>query len=297
MTSEGSARRPEPSSVGVVTSTTAAHLPPDPAAGFGPALRSWRERRHLSQLELSLRSGVSGRHLSFLETGRSKPSRGMVLQLADHLDVPLRERNLLLTAAGFAPAYAQRPYDAPELHAVRDAVRTVLDGHDPYPALAVDRCWNLLEMNAATGLLVEMVTDASLLEPPVNVYRLALHPGGLAPRIVDPASFAHHLLDRLRRDIDATGDPALIELRDEVAGYAGVPAHPVPLPPADAVVVPVRLRHPEGELALFSTVATFGTPADVTVAEVTLETFFPHDRATAERLRDLADLRAGRSGR
>lgn len=273
-------------------SSSAASLEPDPAAGFGPLLRSWRERRHLSQLELSLRSGVSGRHLSFLETGRSRPSRPMVLQLAEHLEVPLRERNLLLAAAGFAPAYAQRTYDAPELDAIRTVVRTVLDGHDPYPAFAADRCWNLLDMNAAALLLVDMIDDATLLEPPINLYRAALHPRGLVPRVVDLASFGHHLLDRLRRDLDATGDPALAALLDEVIGFGTVDPTAAPLPPADAVVVPVRLRHPEGELALFSTVATFGTPADVTVAEVTLETFFPMDRATADRLRVLADARA-----
>ncbi len=262
-----------------------------PGDGFGPALRAWRERRRLSQLELSLRSGVSGRHLSFLETGRSRPSRDMVLQLAAHLDLPLRERNVLLTAAGFAPAYAQRSFDAPELDAVRGAVRTVLDGHDPYPALAVDRCWNLLDMNAAAGILVDVIADPALLEPPANVYRLALHPDGLVPRLVDVATFGHHLLDRLRRDVEATADPTLSALLDEVVGYGTVDPHLAVLPVAETVVVPVRLRHPEGELALFSTVATFGTPADVTVAEVTLETFFPYDRATADRLRRLADAR------
>lgn len=271
--------------------STAATLRPDDT-GFGPQLRAWRERRHLSQLELSLKSGVSGRHLSFLETGRSRPSRTMVLQLAEQLDVPLRERNVLLAAAGFAPVYAQRAYDAPELDAVRAAIRTVLDGHDPYPALAVDRCWNLLEMNAAAWLLADMIEDPALLEPPINVYRLGLHPRGLVPRLVDVASFGHHLLDRLRRDLDATGDPDLAALLDEVIGYGTVDPTPVPLPPSEAVVVPMRLRHPEGELALFSTVATFGTPADVTVAEVTLETFFPLDRATADRLRVMADARA-----
>lgn len=272
------------------TSTAAALRPDD--TGFGPQLRAWRERRHLSQLELSLKSGVSGRHLSFLETGRSRPSRTMVLQLAEQLDVPLRERNVLLAAAGFAPVYAQRAYDAPELDAVRAAVRIVLDGHDPYPALAVDRCWNLLEMNAAAWLLADMIEDPALLEPPINVYRLALHPRGLVPRLVDVASFGHHLLDRLRRDLDATGDPDLAALLDEVIGYGTVDPTSAPLPPSESVVVPMRLRHPDGELALFSTVATFGTPADVTVAEVTLETFFPLDRATADRLRVMADARA-----
>jgi transcriptional regulator with XRE-family HTH domain len=273
-----------------VTSSTAA-TPADEPDGFGPALRAWRERRHLSQLELSLRSGVSGRHLSFLETGRSNPSRAMVLQLAEHLDVPLRERDLLLAAAGFAPAYGRRAFDAPELEAVRDAVRLVLRGHEPYPAIAVDRCWNLLDLNGACGLLLDLIGDRSLLEPPVNVYRLALHPDGLVPHVVDLPSFGHHLLDRLRRDLDATGDPALAALLDEVVGYGTVDPRVTPLPPADAIVVPMRLRHPEGELALFSTVATFGTPADVTVAEVTLETFFPLDAATGERLRRLAGAR------
>jgi transcriptional regulator with XRE-family HTH domain len=274
-----------------VTSTTATATTADEPDGFGSALRAWRERRHLSQLELSLRSGVSGRHLSFLETGRSKPSRSMVLQLAEHLDVPLRERDLLLATAGFAPAYGRRAYDAPELEAVRGAVRLVLQGHEPYPAVAVDRCWNVLELNAAAGLFLDLIGDPALLEPPVSVYRLALHPRGLVPHVVDLPSFGHHLLDRLRRDLDATGDPALAALLDEVVAYGTVDPNVAPLPPADAIVVPMRLRHPEGELALFSTVATFGTPADVTVAEVTLETFFPFDDATGSRLRELAERR------
>jgi transcriptional regulator with XRE-family HTH domain len=291
MTSEVRAPPPRRGYGPGMSSTTAAATDADAPDGFGPALRAWRERRHLSQLELSLRSGVSGRHLSFLETGRSRPSRAMVLQLAEHLDVPLRERDLLLTAAGFAPAYGRRTYDAPELAAVRDAVRLVLRGHEPYPAVAVDRCWNLLELNAAAGVFLDLIDDPALLEPPVNVYRLALHPRGFVPHVVDVASLGHHLLDRLRRDLDATGDPALAALLDEVVGYGTVDPRVAPLPPADAIVVPLRLRHPEGELALFSTVATFGTPADVTVAEVTLETFFPLDATTADRLRELAARR------
>ena len=263
-----------------------------PETGFGVLLRGWRERRHLSQLELSLEADVSSRHLSFLETGRSNPSRQMVLLLAEHLDVPLRERNVLLAAAGFAPAYPRRDLDEPEMGAVRDAVQTVLDGHDPYPALAVDRRWDLVQMNAAALLLVDLVEDPDLLTPPSNVYRLALHPRGIAPRVVDIAEFGHHLLSRLRHDVAVTADPDLTALLDEVVGYGTVPALAPHAPAWDTVVVPVRLRHPEGELALFSTVATFGTPADVTVAELAIETFFPHDASTAQRLRAMADARA-----
>ncbi len=180
-------------------------------SGFATLLRHWRERRRLSQQQLSLLAEVSARHLSFLETGRSRPSREMVLTLAEHLQVPLRERNELLTAAGFATAYPQRPYDAPELATVRAAVDQVLAGHDPYPAVAVDRAWTVVAANDAVTALLGAVGPA-VLGPPTNVYRLTLHPDGLAPLLVNLAEVAHHLLDRLRRDIAATGDAGLSSL-------------------------------------------------------------------------------------
>ena len=252
--------------------------------GFGPLLRTWRRRRRLSQLELSAESGVSTRHLSFLETGRANPSREMVLALAEQLRVPLRERNLLLTAAGFAPAYPQRPVDAPEMSAVDAAVRTVLRGHGPNPAIAVDRYWNILMMNDAAGLFTAGV-PAHLLGPPANAYRLGLHPDGLAGRIVNLVEFAHHLLTRLRHDVAVSADPQLAALLAEVERYAP-PRSSAPAPPErGAVVLPVRLRTPEGTLSLFSTITTFGTPVDVTVAELAIETFFPADDVSARRLR------------
>lgn len=254
---------------------------------FGELLRTWRERRKLTQLDLSTQSGVSTRHLSFLETGRSKPSREMVLDLAEHLQLPLRERNVLLTAAGFAAVYGRTPLDAPEMEAVRSAIELVLSGHEPYPALAVDRYWNIVSMNQAAALLAAGIAPDVMGSPP-NVYRISLHPEGLAPRVVNFAEFAHHLLERLRHDASVSADPQLAALLGEVEGYATVRALPRPSFEHPGVVVPVRLRHPRGELSLFTTIATFGTPVDVTVDELALETFFPADAATARRLNDLA---------
>lgn len=256
----------------------------DLGTAFGDRLREWRQRRRFSQLELSLAAEVSTRHLSFLETGRSQPSRDMVLTLADALDVPLRERNALLTSAGFAPGYAQRPLEAPEMAAVRLAVDTVLAGHLPNPALAVDGRWNLVQANPAAMLLMEGVAPA-LLEPPANVYRVSLHPDGLADRIVNLDEVAHHLLGRLHHDVEVSGDEGLADLLAEVERYPTVRALPHHLDVANDVVVPLRLRHPAGELAFFTTITTFGTPADVTVAELAIETFFPYDERTTAYLR------------
>lgn len=259
------------------------------ATTFGQLLRGWRERRRVSQLDLSVAADVSTKHISFLENERAQPSREMVLSLADQLNVPLRERNQLLHAAGFAPAYSRRPLDAPEMRAVNTAIEQVLDGHEPYPALAVDRYWNILSMNDAAGLLAADV-DPDLLGPPANVYRLSLHPDGLAPRVVNFAELAHHLLARLRHDATVSADPDLAALLDEVTAYPNVRELPSHIAPdRSSVVVPVRLRHPHGELAMFTTIATFGTPVDVTVDELALETFFPADAETARRLNRLAD--------
>ncbi|WP_052668883.1 helix-turn-helix domain-containing protein [Nitriliruptor alkaliphilus] len=257
-------------------------------AGFGAQLRSWRTRRRLSQQDLSLLAEVSTRHLSFLETGRSRPSRAMVLALAEHLAVPLRERNDLLLAAGHAPAYPHRPLDAPEMSAVRAAVDRILHGHEPLPAVAVDRRWDLVAANAPVAALTAGVS-AEVLGPPTNVYRLTLHPGGLAPLIVNLEEVAHHLLDRLSRDLEATGDPDLAALHDEVRRYPTVSSLPTHIDVPTGVVVPFRLRHPQGQLNLFTTVTTFGTPADVTVSELALELFYPLDEATAARLTALAE--------
>jgi transcriptional regulator with XRE-family HTH domain len=262
--------------------TTAEHVAP---RSVGELLRSWRERRRLSQMDLALDAEISTRHLSFVETGRSAPSRDMVLRLADQLDVPLRERNQLLLAGGYAPVYSQATLDAPEMAEVRAAVRQVLTGHEPYPAAAVDRHWNLVEANSGIALLTADV-DAELLEPPPNAMRLALHPGGLAPRIANLGEWRVHLLTRLRRQVALTADPVLADLLDEVRAYPSDADEPdVEIPAAGEVFVPLRLRHGDAELAFFSTVTTFGTPLDVTVAELAIESFFPADEVTAAALR------------
>lgn len=251
----------------------------------GPLLRDWRRRRRLSQFDLALEAGVSARHLSFVETGRAKPSAEMVLHLAEELQVPLRERNRLLFAAGFAPVYEERSLDDPEMAAVNDAVQLVLDSHDPYPALTVDHGWALVAHNRGAALLMAGLPD-HLLAPPMNVLRASLHPEGLAPRISNLGDWRAHILERLDRQAALTGDPALRTLHDELAAY---PAPP-PTGGADAgsdVVMPLRLDIGGTELSFFSTVTTFGTPVDITVEELTIEAFFPADRATADALRQL----------
>jgi transcriptional regulator with XRE-family HTH domain len=251
-----------------------------PSAPVGDLLRDWRQRRRLSQLDLALEAGVSTRHLSFVETGRAKPSPEMVIHLAEELEVPLRERNRLLLAAGYAPVYEERELDAPEMQPVHDAIQLVLDGHDPYPAITVDRGWALVASNRAAGLLMAGLPE-DLLAPPMNVLRASLHPDGLAPRIANLGQWKAHLLQRLAREAAVTGDPALRALHQELDGY--------PAPPGDGevgdVVVPLRLRIPGGELRFFSTVTTFGTAVDITVEELSIESFFPADRATADWLR------------
>jgi len=261
----------------------------------GTLLRDWRKRRHLSQLDLALEAGVSSRHLSFVETGRSRPSAALVMHLAEQLDVPLRERNGLLLAAGYAPAYGQRDLAEPELGPVREALDRVLAGHEPYPALVVDRHWGMVAANSAVALLTAGVA-AHLLEPPVNVLRLALAPDGLAPRVVNLAEWRAHLLDRLGRQAVVSGDPALGVLYEELAAYPGGGDERSPTPDltASEVAVPLRLRVGDGdsdgasELAFISTITTFGTAVDVTVSELSIEAFFPADEATAGKLGAMA---------
>ena len=259
-------------------------------APLGDLLRDWRRRRRLSQLDLALEAGVSARHLSFLETGRSKPSREMVLRLSEELEVPLRERNRLLLAAGFAPAYDERPLEAPEMEPVRRAVAQVLTGHEPFPAAVVDRWWNLVAANRNVALFLQGVAS-HLLEPPANVLRVSLHPEGMAPRIVNLAEWRGHLLDRLRREVAATGDERLAALLAEVDGYPQPAASAPPRPPQGAIAVPLVLRHGGQELSFFSTVATFGTAVDVTVAELSIEAFFPADAVTAAVLHETLPTR------
>ena len=226
--------------------------------------------------------GVSARHVSFVETGRSKPSAEMVLQLAEQLEVPLRDRNQLLLAAGYAPLYGERALDDPDMTPVREALELVLRGHEPYPAAVVDRWWEMVAANSAIAVLTEGVAP-ELLAPPANVMRVALHPQGMAPRIVNFAEWRAHLLDRLRHQVSVTGDAALATLYDEVSGYPG-PAH-AGGHAASEVFVPLVFRSGDRELRFFSTVATFGTAVDITVSELAIESFFPADAATAEALR------------
>jgi transcriptional regulator with XRE-family HTH domain len=253
-----------------------------PRTPVGDLLRQWRERRRISQLDLSIEADVSSRHLSFVETGRSRPSRDMVLRLADTLEVPLRERNHLLLAAGYAPVYGEASLSAPQMAAVRQAIRLVLKSHEPFPAVVVDRVWNLVDANATIDLLTAGAAPR-LLEPPVNVLRLALSPDGVAPRIVNLGEWRAHLLARLRREIAVSADARLIELLDELREYPG-DRPGVDVPGSGDVVVPLRIRTDLGELCFLSTVATFGTPLDVTVAELSIESFFPANPETAKAL-------------
>jgi transcriptional regulator with XRE-family HTH domain len=261
-----------------VTTVAAASAGGPPAVG--DLLRGWRQRRRRSQLDLSLGAGVSARHLSFVETGRARPSREMVLRLAEELDVPLRERNELLVAAGFAPVYGQRPLDGPDLAAVRAGIDRVLAATEPFPAVAVDRRWQLVAGNRGVPLLTEGA-DPRLLEPPVNVLRLALHPDGMARRIANLPQWRSHLLHRLAREVRLTGDTELAALHRELAA---LPGGTDPRPP-DGIAVPLRIRTGDAQLSFLSTVTTFGTAVDVTAAELSVEAFLPADERTAEAVR------------
>jgi transcriptional regulator with XRE-family HTH domain len=254
---------------------------------FGDHLREWRQRRHLSQLDLAGDAEISARHLSFVETGRAAPSRDMVLRLAERLDVPLRERNVLLVAAGFAPAFPNRSLDDPALAAARQAMETVLKAHEPYPALAVDRHWNLVSANAMIAPFLATVAP-SLLTPPINVMRLSFHPQGLAPLTVNLAEWCGHLLERLHRQCEATADPVLVALYEELKTYP-IPARKAPhTVGADSLAVPFQMRIGDDVLSFISTTMVFGTPLDVTLSELALETFFPADDMTTEKMRVMA---------
>ena len=253
---------------------------------IGEHLREWRQRRHLSQLDLAGDAEISARHLSFVETGRSAPSRDMVLKLAERLDVPLRERNVLLVAAGFAPAFPQRQLDDPVLRSAREAINLVLKAHEPNPALAYDRHYNLVSANRMVAPLLEGVPQR-LLGQPFNILRLAFHPEGLAPCTVNLPEWAAHLLERLHRQCEATADPELIKLYQDLKSYP-IPARSGPLPPDNNVALPFKLRLNGEVLSFISTTMVFGTPVDITLQELALETFFPADDLTAERLRQMA---------
>lgn len=255
---------------------------------FGDQLREWRQRRRMSQLDLAAEAELSTRHLSFVETGRAKPSRETVLRLSEALELPLRSRNALLIAAGFAPTYPERPFGDSALAGAREVVQRILDAHMPFPALAVHRHWELVAHNAAVpGLMAG--AGPHLLEPPVNVLRLSLHPEGLAPRIVNLAEWKRHILERLRHQVNESGDPVLEELAEELRRYPA-PASKGPIPASGDVpiAVPMIFRSDIGELRFLSTTTVFGTPVEVTLSELAIESFFPADAETAGRLRQLA---------
>jgi len=252
---------------------------------IGDHLREWRQRRHLSQLDLAVDAEISSRHLSFVETGRAAPSREMVLKLAERLAVPLRERNVLLVAAGFAPAYQQRSLDDPALKSARAAIDLVLKAHEPNPALAYDRHWNLVTANRMVAPLLDGV-PARLLGQPFNIMRLAFHPEALAARTVNLAEWCGHLLERVHQQCEATADPELIRLYEELKAYP-IPARAMPLA-ADNVAIPFKLRHDGQVLSFLSTTMVFGTPVDITLSELALETFFPADAQTADAMRAMA---------
>ena len=255
---------------------------------IGDLLRDWRQRRRLSQLDLALEAEISTRHLSFLETGRAQPSREMILQLAEHLEVPLRDRNILLVAAGYAPVFPERPLSDPALAAARKVIDTILTGHEPHPALAVDRHWTILAHNKAIAPLLEGVSEV-LLRPPINALRLALHPDGVAPRIGNYAEWRAHLLSRQHRQLELSADRELGRLFEELAAYPkpdGV-AQRTATSREPGIAVPLHLETSHGPLAFVSTTTVFGTPIDITLAELALETFFPADEATAVIMRRL----------
>ncbi|MFF8411312.1 helix-turn-helix domain-containing protein [Streptomyces omiyaensis] len=258
--------------------------------GVGPLLRGWRERRRLSQLELALRADSSARHISFVETGRSRPSEEMILRLAEHLDVPMRDRNALLLAGGYAPRYTESTLDAPELGTLREGIARLLRGYEPYPALVVDGSYTVVAANRAIGLLLEGLPE-HLLTPPMNAMRITLHPEGLAPRIRNLREWRGHLMAQMERQIAYARSDALRAVYEEVTAYP-LPepsAHDVPDPePYPYFALPLRIEHDGRVLSFVSSISTFNTPMDVTVAELAIETLLPADPATVEYLRSLS---------
>ncbi len=256
----------------------------------GQLLRSWRQHRRLSQLDLACEAQISTRHLSFVETGRARPSRQLILHLCELLELPLRERNQLLLAGGFAPAFPERALNEPAMDVAKGALRQVLDAHEPFPALVIDRHWNLVLANQAAERLLSSI-DPELLQPPVNVLRISLHPRGLAPLIVNLGEWRHHLLRRLRRLAAHDNDSVMHELLAELSKWPPLPGEQTPSEfesSAPDIAVLFRFRSPLGELALIGTLTMFGSPLDVTLSELALEAFYPADADTAERLRALA---------
>ncbi|MDK1472112.1 helix-turn-helix transcriptional regulator [Streptomyces sp. 549] len=260
----------------------------------GSLLRGWRQRAGISQLELALRADSSARHLSFVETGRARPGRDLLLRLAGHLDVPVRERNALLLAAGYAPHYPQTPLDDPAMDGLRDGLERMVAGHEPHPAVVLDGTYTVVAANRAVSLLLDGV-DPQLLTPPLNAMRLTLHPRGMAPRIRNHRQWRGHLLSQMERQLALVRHPPLAALYEEVAGYPPPPGLPRDEPAGEraAFALPLLLDHDGRTLSFLSTVATFNTPADVTVSELAVETFLPADRATADVLHARAAERDG----
>ncbi len=259
-----------------------------PEEGVGPLLRGWREQRRVSQLELALRAGSSARHISFIETGRSRPSEEMVLRLAEHLDIPVRDRNALLLAAGYAPHYPETPLDDPSMDALREGMERLIQGYEPYPALVVDATYDVLAANRGIAMLLDGVPE-QLLEPPLNAMRLTLHPEGLAPRIRNLRAWRDHLLAQMDRQIALRRSESLRALYEEVAAYS-VPEPEVDDEPVDPVpyfALPMQIEHEGRTLSFISSISTFNTPMDVTVAELAIETFLPADPATVKYLRSI----------
>ncbi|HEX3378777.1 MAG TPA: helix-turn-helix transcriptional regulator [Paraburkholderia sp.] len=274
---------------------TAPSSSPTATRTIGDLLREWRQRRRMSQLLLATEADISTRHLSFVESGRALPSREMVMHLAERLEVPLRARNALLVAAGYAPLFRERPLSDPQLAAAREAVELVLKGHEPYPALAIDRHWTIVATNNAIAPLLSGASP-ELLKPPVNALRLSLHPQGIAASIVNWHAWREHVLARLQRQIDVSGDDTLSALRDELAAYPappGVDATNADDASVNQIAVPLRLRTPLGVLSFFSTTTVFGTPVDITLSELAIEAFFPADQETAAALREFAERQRG----
>jgi transcriptional regulator with XRE-family HTH domain len=251
-------------------------------APVGSLLREWRTRRRVSQLELSSETGVSTRHLSFIETGRSRPSREMLMRLAEHLDLPLRERNSLLLAAGYAPEYAQTPLSAESMRDVRLSLQSLVNAHQPCPALAADHAWNLVLANDAALAFVDGMPDELVTEP-INIIRLAMHPHGLRDRIANFEEYSAHMLIRLHRQERATGDPAIRALIRECEGYPGV-GRPHGTTHALAPVLAIRMAAGGDVLSFFTVVSTLGAPYDVTLDEIVIESFFPADADTAQAI-------------
>jgi transcriptional regulator with XRE-family HTH domain len=256
---------------------------------IGDLLREWRERRRLTQMDLAFDAEISQRHLSFVELGRSHPSRSTILRLCEKLDVPLRERNVLLVSAGFAPDFPERSLNDPSLAAARRAVDSMLLGFEPNPAFVVDRHWTIVKANKAGSFLLKTV-DSALLEPPANMLRIGLHPKGFTPQIINYAEWRKYILEYLSRQIELTADRFLVELLEELKSYPK-PKQCEFFEPKKTDYAPfavgLDLKSEAGTMSLFVTTTVFGTPIDVTLSELAIEVFFPANAETAQILRQI----------